>query len=141
MTASADDTRTDVVKALHRAFNDRDRDALLACLREDVTWHVEGEHPMAGTYKGADGLWDGHFAPLWASPARYEDHDVRDHGDHVVAFAEVFHNFGEGERGYETVEVLRVDGGRVAERWAFTSGQGELDAFFTRGCAAAAEQE
>lgn len=141
MTTSAEDTHTAVVRTLHRAFNDRDRDALLGCLADDVTWHVEGNHPMAGTYEGAEALWEGHFGPLWASPQRFEDHEVNDHGDHVVALAEVFHNFGEGERGYETVEVFRVDDGRVAERWAFTSGQQELDAFITRGCAAAAEQE
>ncbi|HVM14128.1 MAG TPA: nuclear transport factor 2 family protein [Egibacteraceae bacterium] len=136
MTDPTEHSREEAARTLHRAFNDRDREAFLACLVDDVTWHVEGQHPMAGTYHGREDLWDGYFGPMWQSPARWEDHEVRDHGDHVVALGEVFHNFGEGERGWRTVEVLTLRDGRVAERRAFTSGQPELDRFISRGCAA-----
>lgn len=130
-------TGAGVVRRLHQAFNDRDRDALLDCLAQDVSWHVGGVHPLAGTYEGRSGLWEGFFDPMWPSPARVEGDDVREHGEYVVAFETAIHDFGEGECGWETVEVFRLDGGRVVERWEFTSGQAELDRFFTRGCAAA----
>lgn len=129
-------SRAQVVHALHKAFNDRDHAAFLGYLADDVTWHVEGDSPLAGAYEGRDGAWDAYFAPLWASPARYEDGEIISHGEHVVALAEMIHNFGEGERGWKTVEVLRVADGQVTERWGRTSGQAELDSFLTRGCAA-----
>jgi len=132
-------TGAGVVRRLHQAFNDRDRDALLGCLAQDVSWHVEGDHPLAGTHDGRSALWEGFFDPMWPSPARVEGNDVREHGEYVVAFETAIHNFGEGERSWETVEVFRLDGGRVVERWEFTSGQAELDRFLTRGCAAGAE--
>lgn len=141
MTGNDDGSGAQVVRALHEAYNDRDRDRFLGCLAEDVIWHVEGDHPMAGPFHGRARVWEGHFEPLWPSPARFEDREVVAHGEHVVALAEVIHDFGDGQTAYDTVEILRVDAGKVSERWAFTSGQRELDRFFTRGCAADPEAE
>jgi ketosteroid isomerase-like protein len=137
---TGDESRAGIVRKSHQAFNERDRDALLSCLAEDVVWHVGGEHPMAGSYEGTDSLWEGFMGPMWASPARVEDHEVRVHGDYVLALGEAVHDFGAGEQRFETVEILRLEEGRIIERWEFTSGQDELDRFFIRGCAAAVEQ-
>lgn len=128
-----------VVRDLHDAFNARDEKAFLSLLADDVAWHVEGDNPMSGVYTGRDSAWDAYFGPLWAAPARYGDGRLITHGDHVVALTEVVHNFGEGERAWKSVEVLRVADDTVAERWASTSGQRDIDSFLTRGCAADAE--
>lgn len=125
-----------VVRRLHQAFNDRDRDAFLGCLAEDVVWHVEGQGPSAGTYTGREPLWEQHYGPLWASPAQVREDQVIDHGEHVVVVGEEVHNFGDGERGWKTVEVFRLADGHVAERHAFTSDQAELDRLLMRGCPA-----
>lgn len=132
-----DGSGTEVVRTLLRGFNDRDDEALLGCLTEDVRWHVAGDNPLAGSYEGRDHLWERHLQPLWPSPARIEDDDVIEHGDHVVLLGREVHDFGDGEGAWDTVQVFRVDDGRIAERWAFTAGQDELDGFLTRGCAAA----
>ncbi len=129
-----------MVRSVHHAFNERNREAFLGGLSEDIVWHVGGRHPLAGTYPGRARLWEGFMEPMWASPARVEDREVIEHGDHVVAVGDAVHDFGEGEQRFATVEVLRLDGGRVVERWEFTSRQAELDRLFTRGCAAAAGQ-
>lgn len=135
-----DEDRAGVVRRSHEAFNERDRSALLSCLADDVVWHVGGTHPLAGSYEGTDDLWNGFMGPMWASPARVEDHEVRAHGDYVLAVGHVIHNFGAGEERFETVEILCVDDGRIVERWEFTSRQEELDQFLILGCAAAVEQ-
>jgi ketosteroid isomerase-like protein len=129
-----------LVRSLHRAFNERERDAFLDCLAEDVVWHVAGRHPLAGRYEGCVSLWDGFMGPMWASPARVEDRELLEHGDHVVAIGDAVHDFGQGQRRFATVEVLRLEGDHVAERWEFTSNQPELDRLLTRGCEAAAGQ-
>lgn len=139
MTAQDSDSDPQVVRALHQAYNDRDRDAFLRLLADDVVWNVEGASPLAGAYQGRDTAWERYFEPLWPAPARFVDHDVVAHGDHVVAFGAQVHNFGEGERSYPSVEVVRLRNGKVAERWGFTTGQDELDVFLARGCAADAE--
>ena len=129
-----------IVRRAHAAFNDRDRDALMACLDDSVVWNVPGESPMAGAYRGARSLWDEFLEPLWPSPARVEDLEVRLHGDYVVSLGEAIHNFGDGDQRFETIEVVRVDDGRIVERWEYTSRQAELDSFLIRGCAVDLEQ-
>jgi ketosteroid isomerase-like protein len=138
MAGCDQDTGTGVVRRLHEAFNERDRDALLRCLSEDVAWQVAGSHPLAGNYEGRNHLWDAFFEPMWPSPARIEDHDILEHGEYVIALEAAIHNFGEGEQSWETAEVFRLEGGRVVERREFTSRQPELDRLLTRGCAAGA---
>lgn len=135
-----DDPRAAVARSVHEAFNQRDRDGFLAGLDEQVVWHVTGEHPLAGTYTGRERLWEDLMEPMWPSPARIEDREVLVNGDHVVASGSAVHDFGDGERRFDTVEVLRVEDGRVLERWEFTSRQAELDQLLTRGCAAALGQ-
>ena len=126
----------DVVERMHDAYNRRDRDALLSCIADDVVWHVEGDNPAAGTYDGREQVWNAVFEPLWLSPARVSDDDVRQHGEHVVALQHAVHNFGDGERSFAAVEILHVVDGRVTERWEFTSDRAALDALLQRGCAA-----
>ena len=127
----------ELVVRLHDAYNRRDREELLACLADDVVWHVEGDNPSAGVYEGRQRVWDAVFDPLWMSPARVHDDQLLEHGEHVIALQRAIHNFGDGERTWLAVEVLRIANGRVAERWEFTSDRAELDALLTRGCAAA----
>lgn len=136
MGAPGTQTGADVVGRLHEAFNRRDREALLDCVARDVVWQVAGEGPLAGTFDGRDSLWEGSLEPLWMSPARVEHHAVLEHGEHVVALVEWFHDFGEGEQGWKGVEVFRLAGGQVVERREFTSRQTELDRLFARGCPA-----
>ena len=126
-----------VVERLHDAYNRRDRAALLACLANDVVWHVEGDNPSAGVYDGRERVWDAVFEPLWASPARIRDDELLEHGEHVIALQRALHNFGDGERSWQAVEVLRIAANHVAERWEFTSDRASLDALLRRGCAAA----
>lgn len=135
------DRPSDLIRRLHRAFNERDADTLRGCLAPDACWHVAGTSPMAGSFRGREQAWAEHFEPLWPSPARVEDRELLEHGEHVIAVGDAVHNFGDGEQRFETVEVFRLADGLVAERWEFVSGQQALDRLLARGCAAALEQD
>lgn len=133
------ETGVELVGRLHRAFNQRHRDGFLGCLAADVVWHAAGTSQMSGTYRGRESVWGELMEPLWPSPARIDELHLVEHGEHVVSLAEAVHDFGQGEARFQTVEVMRVAGGLVAERWEFSSRQAELDRLLARGCAAAAE--
>lgn len=126
----------DLVERMHDAWNRRDREALLSCIADGVVWHVEGDNPSAGTCEGRERVWEQVFEPLWPSPARVRDDGLHQHGDHVVSFQHAVHNFGDGERSFAAVELLRVADGLVVERWEFTTDRASLDALLRRGCAA-----
>lgn len=132
MTADAH-IESNVLSRLHRAFNERDAEAARGLLAEDVVWHVPGRHPMAGTMTGRDQVWERYLAPIWDSPARVEDHAGLHHPahDHVAVLHEVVHDFGDGERRLRGLEVARVRGGQVAERWEFEQDQEQVDALIT----------
>lgn len=124
-----------IVTTLHEAFNQRDRDALLATLSEDVVWHVPGNDAPADGFAGRQAVWEEVFEPLWLSPARLREHEVIEHGEHAVALTEWLHNFGDGEQRFESVEVLRLADGLIVERHEHISRHEELNRLFARGCA------
>lgn len=117
----------EILRKGHEAFNQRDRDGLLRAMTEDVRWHTDGNNPMAGTHEGRDAVWEHFFAPQWDAPVRVEDHDILDNGEHAVALLDIVVGSGEDERSWKTAEVVHLRDGLIAERWAFTERQAELD--------------
>lgn len=127
MTGHESGAGAEVLRKGHRAFNDRDRDALFSALAEDITWHVDGNGPSAGTHQGHEAVWQNFFAPLWEAPVRVEDHDILDNGDHAVAVATLIVDSGGQELRWKGTEVVHVEDGKITERWAFRERQEELD--------------
>lgn len=120
--------RTDPAPLLregHAAFNDRDRDGLMAMMGENVAWHSPGDSPLAGTCNGREELWTNFFAPLWDAPIKVEDREVSGTDEHAVAVLDVV----VGDRRWKGIEIARVVDGKVAERWAFLDRQAEFDQF------------
>lgn len=123
-----------VLSAMHRAFNDRDADTIRGLLAEDVVWHIPGNHPMAGTYRGRDEVWERFLSPMWHTPARIEDHAVLKHPqhNHVAVLLDVIHDFGEGEQRIRGSEIAQIRDGQVAERWAVDEDQEMVDRLITQ---------
>ncbi|MFA9432271.1 nuclear transport factor 2 family protein [Egicoccus sp. AB-alg2] len=93
MTPSSERSGSALHRAYQRAFEERDRDALLSLITEDAQWHVFGDSAMAGTVRGRDEIWETFFDPQWDAPRQMEIHDVLDNGEHVVALGELaFHD-------------------------------------------------
>lgn len=125
-------TQTDPKQLLqsgHRAFNDRDRDALLGLIAEDATWHVPGDNPMSGTYRSRDQLWDNVFAPMWDAPLRIATHEVVSTSKHATARAELVATLGDEEQRFELVETARFKDGKLIARWSFIDDQPAVDQF------------
>lgn len=121
---------TNPLMQLHRAFNDRDAERVRALLDDNVIWHIPGDHPMAGTYKGVDQVWSNFFGPLLSGPdARVEHHASLMHPDHehVAVLIDVVRDFGDGERHIRGIEVAQISDGKITQRWAFDEDQEEVD--------------
>ena len=98
----------------------------------DIVWHVPGDNPVAGEYRGADAVLviiGERMAPLTVWDI--EVVDVMGNADHVVATVRV-----RGERRGIKVDMpgahaFRLDDdGRIVEGWGFLADQGGLDEFF-----------
>jgi ketosteroid isomerase-like protein len=99
---------------------------------EDAVWHVPGDNPVSGAYRGVDAIANDmvrRMQPLdgW----RIEPRDIMANEDLVVATVRLT-----GERRGMTIDtpgahVFRFDEeGRIVEAWGFTADQARLDAFF-----------
>jgi ketosteroid isomerase-like protein len=90
------DEEVEVVLAALRAVEERDREALLALLHEDVEFHDAGSLPYGGAVRGEDDVgdesrpagttWLGTWGPLQPTPAerRMEPRIVASNGGEVV---------------------------------------------------------
>jgi ketosteroid isomerase-like protein len=86
--ASPDDEQMSLVRRGYQAFNAGDAETLKTLFATDVTQHVPGHGPLAGTYKGQESVlgYYGRLAELTDGTFRADLVDV--HGDgqgHVVA--------------------------------------------------------
>jgi ketosteroid isomerase-like protein len=94
-------------------------DAFHQIFAEDITWHVPGRGPLAGDYKGIDGVigYFGRSMELSGGTFRVEVHDVLANDAHVVGL-----HTSTGEREGKSLHddgalVFHVGGGKVHEVW------------------------
>jgi ketosteroid isomerase-like protein len=127
MTPGTERSGATIHRAYQRAFEERDRPALLALIAEDARWHVFGDSALAGTVRGRDAIWARFFAPQWDAPRQLDVHDVLESDDHIVALGEVSFPGADGEVRFKTVEVYHHEDGRLTERWFFVDRRQELD--------------
>ena len=136
MTTHAEPSGAELHRAYERAFEERDRQALLNLIAEDAQWHVFGDSAFAGTIRGRDAIWEKFAAPQWDTPRQMEVHEVLESEDHIVVLGEVSFSQPGGASRFKTVEVYHYDGGQLTERWFFVDRRRDLDALLDRIAAA-----
>ncbi|GLZ31861.1 ketosteroid isomerase [Lentzea sp. NBRC 105346] len=124
---------TQRVRDVYAAFASGDPESYRAAFAPDVVWHVPGDNPVSGEYRGEDYFttMPQRMGPLdeW----RFTVTDVETNERDRVALVAV-HVTGE-RRGVridmDGHHVIRLDeSGRVAEGWGFVADQDALDDFF-----------
>jgi ketosteroid isomerase-like protein len=132
VTSHAERSGAELHRAYQRAFEERDRQALLDLIAEDAQWHVFGDSAFAGTIRGRDAIWEKFAAPQWDTPRQMEIHEVLDSDEHVVVLGEVTFPRPDGGSRFKTVEVYHHEGGQLTERWFFVDRRRELDELLDR---------
>ena len=104
-----------------------------ALLAPGVVLHVPGRHPLAGDYRGLEGL--GRFAALSSAVATGGTHvsvlDVMAGDGHVAALCRVdARRSGSEPLENRTVHLARFEAGRIAEVWYHNFDQHTVDAFW-----------
>jgi uncharacterized protein len=130
MKESTMTTGTDPAQVLregHDAFNNRDRDRMLQCFADEITWHSPGDGPLSGTYEGRDHVWDQFFAPMWDSPLQVEDEQIVATDEFASSLTKLRAKLGDEDKTWKMFEVIHVADGAATERWVFVDRQEELD--------------
>lgn len=115
-------------------YGQGDLEALRAFFVDDVVWHVGGNHPLSGDYRGKESLFaylrdvrESTGGSLALTPEAVLGNDR-----HVAMFVRV-----QGERNDKTLDVSMAEmvtvapDGRWSEFWAMADDQDAVDAFWS----------
>jgi uncharacterized protein len=118
-----------VARTATEALSKRDMEGFLSHHADDVVVHFPGRGPMAGDYKGKDGV-----AKLFQqqmqildSPPEIDTHDVLANDDHAVVLNNVRASVRGQSLDQQQVVVMHIKGGKIAEVWLQFSEQQAMD--------------
>jgi ketosteroid isomerase-like protein len=121
----------EVARSATEAIAKRDIEGFLGHHADDVVLHFPGRGPMAGDYRGKDGLAQlfQRQMEILDAPPEVENHDVLANDDHAVVLNRV-----KGTRGGKTLDqqqvvVMHIKDGKIAEVWLQFSDQQTMDEF------------
>jgi uncharacterized protein len=132
------DAAVAVIEELHAAqaslYTDGDPSAVRSVLHPDITWHVPGESPIAGSYRGLDEVVSYMLARRELADGTFRMHrlDVlTGSGDTIAVLTDGTAVVRGAERRWSTVGLYRFVAGRVAECWLLPLDQAEFDDVWT----------
>ncbi len=107
----------EVARSATEALSKGDMEGFFGHHTDDVIVHFPGRGPMAGDYRGKDGLAQlfQRQMQMLDSPPEIENHDTLASDDHAVVLNRV------------RVVVMHIDGGKISEVWLQFSDQQAMD--------------
>lgn len=117
------------------AYNRGDFEAMRSYLADDVVWHVGGDHPLSGDYRGTDAVvgYCAKALELTGGTLRGEPLEILVDARHAGVFNRIT-----GERDGAKLDTVLAqaitfdDDGRWTEYWALADNQDEVDDFWAQ---------
>ena len=131
MTVIESDAET--VRRFYAAFAERDFDTIRACFAPDAVWHLPGRSAIAGDHRGWDAIYGDFLArvgPLSGGTLRAGLMDVAVGDDHLVAVQHATANHDGRVLDVTGCQLIRMEGGLIAEVQGHYSDQYAFDAFW-----------
>jgi ketosteroid isomerase-like protein len=119
----------ELARSATEALSKGDMEGFMNLHTDDTILHFPGRGPMAGDYRGKDGLGQlfQKQMQMLDSPPEIENHDILANDEHAVVL-----NNTRGTRGGKTLEqqqvvVMHIKDGKIAEVWLQFSDQQGMD--------------
>ncbi len=119
----------EVARSATEALSKGDMEGFFGHHTDDVIVHFPGRGPMAGDYRGKDGLAQlfQRQMQMLDSPPEIENHDTLASDDHAVVLNRVRASRGGRTLEQQQVVVMHIDGGKISEVWLQFSDQQAMD--------------
>ena len=119
----------EIARGTTEALSKRDMERFFEYQADDVVLHFPGRGPMAGDYRGKDGLVKlfQQQIQMLGAPPEIETHDVLASDDHAVVLNTVRATIGDKALEQRQVVVMHIDGGKITETWLQFSDQQAMD--------------
>jgi ketosteroid isomerase-like protein len=123
------------VARIYEVFDSGDMVEYRALFSDEIVWHVPGDNPVSGVYRGPDdyfGTMIGRMAPLDEWSFKLTGIATNQQANAALASVRLI-GLRKGKRidmhGYH---MIRLDHhGKIVEGWGFTEDQDTLDDFFS----------
>lgn len=129
----ADHPNVDVIRRGYEAFSAGDMNALAEVMDENVIWHVPGNNPHSGDYKGRDETF-AYYAKLGEASEgtlKVEVHDILANDEHAVGMHR--DTAQRGGKSLDTNEILifHIRDGKIVEGWESYIDMAAVDEFWS----------
>lgn len=118
----------------YAAFDNADFDTVRGFIAEDAVWHVPGDNPLSGDYKGQDEIFTmfSNFVQLTNGTAKNEIHDVLANDEHGTILVRFTAQREDGRTlDMNEVHVVHLRDGQLTEWWSFEEDLARANAFFS----------
>ena len=126
-------TPIDVVNKYFDALSAKDFAAVAGLFADDVVWHQPGDHRFSGTHRGSGVVGQMLGGMMTVSEGTFELSLTGAPMANGAIVAVPIHFSGKREgavMSQDGVDLLRIEGDRVAEVWLFSSDPQSEDAFW-----------
>jgi ketosteroid isomerase-like protein len=119
----------EIARSATEALSKRDMEGFLSHHADDVVIHFPGRGPMAGAYRGKDGVGQmfQQQMQILDSPPEIDNHDILANDDHAVILNNVRASRGGKTLEQQQVVVMHIKDGKIAEVWLQFSDQQGMD--------------
>ena len=119
----------EIARSATEAISKGDMEGFLSHHADDVVIHFPGRGPMAGDYRGKDGVGQmfQQQMQILDSPPEIENHDIVAGDDHTVVLNKARATRGGKMLEQNQVVVMHIEGGKIAEVWLHFSDQQAMD--------------
>ena len=119
----------EVARKATEALGKGDIETFLSLHRDDVVVHFPGRGPLAGDYKGKDGLGQMFQKQMQMldGPPQIQNHDILANDDHVVVLNKTKATRGGKILEQDQVVVMHIKDGKISEVWLQFSDQQAMD--------------
>jgi ketosteroid isomerase-like protein len=119
----------EVARSATEALAKGDMEGFFSHHAEDIVVHFPGRGPMAGDYRGNEGVSQmfQQQMQMLDSPPQIDTHDILANDDHAVVLNNVRASRGGQTLEQQQVVVMHIKGGKIAEVWLQFSDQQAMD--------------
>ena|SRR6476620_774923 len=123
-------SNVDLVRRVYGAYLQGDQAAVRAAFVPDIRWHNSGFDPTSGTMEGPDAVLAYLMGENHVEDYRLEVIDMLASDERVAVVARTTGRKGDRQIVNDFVQLLRIQGGQVAEVWNYMWDQRGLAEFF-----------
>ncbi|HVD47197.1 MAG TPA: nuclear transport factor 2 family protein [Candidatus Limnocylindria bacterium] len=133
MATTAQHANVQQARRGYEAFRTGDMATVSELLADDVAWHVGGNNPLTGDYKGKDAVFGffGKLMELTGGTFKLEVHDILANDEHTIILVHETAARNSKKWDSKAVHITHPDSeGRIKEFWAFQENSTAADEFF-----------